>query len=281
MIHKKSAVKMLISLLVGACSCGYFSTAFAMPPSHGSMPPPPGSFSRPNPGSTVRNPAPGINRPNPGSTLRNPPGPPSGSGNYQRPPGPGGPNGQGRYWGPGGPQGPAEIRMAPVRQLPIPQARAINPRGPGSVPGNAPRLSPGYSRGPQGGPPNGFHPGYGPQRPPYLGPSPYPHWRRSGIVFHFGWPRAYYWWGCRRGVTFGEYLLLALMVEALRTSQPRNIDDLYSEHLNGVSYEAMCEKYGVDWTNIQTSARFRYNQMGAYARGEGIAFWTWDDRLIY
>jgi len=268
MTTKNSAKKILVSLLVGLFSFSSLGVALAHPfappggprPGPGSGPrsgpssgPRPGLSSRsgsslapgavrPNPGSSSGTIAPGAVRPNPGSSINQTA--PGTMRPYQHP--------------------RLHPNMPQVNPMPIPDTYAHNPGGPRMWPGGRPPMGP------------------GPQRSPYWGYSnPYPHWRRSGIAFHFGWSRPYYWWGCRRGITFGEYLLLGLMIEAMRNSHPHNIDDLYSEHLSGASYEDLCRRYDVDWVTINSQARLRYDEMGAYARGEGISFWAWGDRISY
>ena len=267
MCHKILAKRLLIALAAGIFSCSFLPTVLANP-GHGF--PPPGS-SRPNPGSTSRDFGAGFHHPNPGSTIRNP-----ALGSHR-------PNPGSAFNRPANrPQGP---------NIPVPSVTVHNPPAPGQTSySNHPSGRPGrpyynhdvYYHGPYNNYPH-VNPywSHGPQRPPYISPRPYHYWPRSGIVFRFGWPRPYYWWGCRRGIPFGDYLLLALMIETMRGSRPYNIDDMYSEHLNGLSYADMCQRYDLDWSDIETRARLRYDQMSVYAQGQGIAFWGWNDRLVY
>ncbi len=133
--------------------------------------------------------------------------------------------------------------------------------------------------------PYGHRPPIRPHRPPVYYhnryPGSYPHWRRSNVVFYYGWPRSSYWWGCRRGLAFGEYLVLALMMEGIRANRQVTMNDLYEQHINGMSYEELCFKYDLDWYSINSRARSRYSQMHAYALGSGISFWAWNDRIYY
>ena len=232
----------------------------------------PAGVHRPNPGSTVRNPnrPAGVNRPNPGSTIRNP----------------GSPNPGATIRNPGAenrrPQRPDINR--PGANRPRPNTPGVNRPGPQRPGLNHP--------GPQRPGPN--HPGPnrpGPNRPApgphHFGPNrpyrpnhyrPYPYWRRSGIVFHFGYPRAHFWWGCRRGISFGDYLVITMIVTAARQA---TMDDIYNRHLNGESYESICNHYDVDWYTINSNARVRFNEMNLYATNRGLSFWAWNDILTY
>lgn len=259
MKHNRLARKLFISLIAMSLSLGLGGIA---------------SAARPNPGSTARDSSSSFQHPNPGSTIRDP-GPRPGPGIQRPDPG-------SAYNHPARPQGP---------NIPVPSVTVHNPPAPGQTSYSNHPGSPGqpyYQHGPYVNRPAGNRPyinrpywGHGPQRPPYMGYSPYRYWPRSGIVFHFGWSRPYYWWGCRRGISFGEYLLLALMVGSIRSSESCNIDNLYSEHLNGVSYDELCRRYNLDYPSLEASARVRYSEMSVYAHNQGIAFWTWDDRLVY
>lgn len=192
------------------------------------------------------------------------------------------------------PTGPRPVPMGgvhrPTGPRPAHNGGVNRPSGPrpgtsmGSTRPQGPR--PGVTAGPAHKP---YIHGPGPSRPPHRPLPPnrphrvthYPHWRRSNIVFHYGWPRSYYWWGCRRGISFGEYLLLALMLEGIRANRSVSIDDIYTEHINGASYEDICTSYDLDWYSIQSRARLRYNQMHAYSTGMEISFWNWNDRIYY
>ena len=233
---------------------------------------PANSSPRPNPGSTVRNP----NRPNPGSTVRGPhsanpgstvrnPNRPNGNRPNANRPGVNHPNPNGA--GVNRPNGnrPNPNAIGPNR--PGPNRPGINRPGP-----NRPGIHrPGPNR------PGGPHFEHNrPYRPYHY--RPYPYWRRSGIIFHFGYPRAHFWWGCRHGVSFGDYLVMAMIVAAARQA---TMDDVYSRHLKGDSYEAICNDYDVDWSTINTNARVRFNEMNLYASNRGVSFWGWNDVLTY
>ena len=106
----------------------------------------------------------------------------------------------------------------------------------------------------------------------------YPHWRRSNIVFRFGGPRDHFWWGANHGISLGEYLILIMIIQARPTL---TIDEVFSMHRNGYSYETICYDYGLDWIIINHGARLKYHTMNTYSIEHGIAFWSWSDTLGY
>lgn len=190
------------------------------------------------------------------------------------------------------PAGPAHLAKRPEGVATHPHGNVQRPIAPGHRPQGSLQRPTAPQHRPHGNVhrptrPGTIYHGPGPQLRPHFAPRPrprhypYPHWRRSNIVFHYGWPRASYWWGCRRGISFGEYLLLALMVESLRQQQRISMEALYTEHVNGLSYEELCTKYDLDWHLLQTRQKLRYNQMHSYATGMGITFWTLSDRIYY
>jgi len=114
--------------------------------------------------------------------------------------------------------------------------------------------------------------------PNYEHHRPYPHWRRSNIVFRFGGPRDHFWWGADHGISLGEYLILIMIIQARPTL---TIDEVFSMHKNGYSYETICYDYGLDWPSINHGARLRYHNMNTYSSEHGITFWSWSDTLGY
>ena len=100
-------------------------------------------------------------------------------------------------------------------------------------------------------------------------------------MFRFGGPRASFWWSCHRGISFGEYLLIALMLEDFHArNHILTEDEIYNYHyVDGLSYETICTQNNLDWASINARARLRYGQMQAYAVGQDILFWGWDDML--
>lgn len=269
MLKKNLASHILIALCV---STTFLSTAPSVlaarrcgPGSGGDSHPP---MQRPlssnsSPGSMMR----GPNSPNPGTRITPP------RGTVSRPQGPGGarpPQTSGTA--PRRPEGPNISRpgIRPNNGSPMrPGPQISRPGGPNRPGINRPPMGPGPVRRPMG-----VH------RPP-IG-HPYPHWRRSNIVFRYGWPRNYYWWGCRRGISFGDYLILALILESVRQSRhDATMDTIYTEHINGLSYPELCDRYGIDWYSIDSRARLRYSQMHSYAVSSGISFWAWGDRIYY
>ena len=137
--------------------------------------------------------------------------------------------------------------------------------------------------------------GSGPKRPPSFGHGPsrpprndrhdrhYRSWRHNRFIFDFGWPRRYYWWGTNHHVHFGDYLLLVLILQAIQNANNNNItmDELYAEHNSGSSYEDICNRYNLNYSDIYARARLGYGNMHSYAIGHSLDFWGWDDRLIW
>jgi len=122
-------------------------------------------------------------------------------------------------------------------------------------------------------------PNHGPvPNPRYEKHRSYPHWRRSNIVFRFGGPRNHFWWGCERGISLGEYLILMMIVQA----RPNvTVEEVFNLHQNGYSYETICYDYDLDWVSINHGARLKYRNMNVYSMEHGIPFWRWNDKLEY
>ena len=106
----------------------------------------------------------------------------------------------------------------------------------------------------------------------------YPYWRRSNIIFHFGGPREHFWWGNNHNISLGEYLILTMIVQ----SRPNlTIDQVFTLHTNGYSYETICYNYGLVWYRIDRGARFKYHKMHTYSIEQGVSFWGWNDKIGY
>ena len=112
--------------------------------------------------------------------------------------------------------------------------------------------------------------------PSYENHRSYHHWRRSNIVFRFGGPRDHFWWGANHGISLGDYLILIMIIQSRPTL---TIDEVFSMHRNGYSYETICYDYGLDWISINHGARLKYHNMNNYSLEHGITFWGWNDTL--
>ena len=135
---------------------------------------------------------------------------------------------------------------------------------------------PDYNR-PDSHHPNYMHKVFAPG-PAYEHHRSYPYWRRSNIIFHFGGPREHFWWGNSHNISLGEYLILTMIVQ----SRPNlTIDEVFTLHANGYSYETICYHYGLVWYRIDRGARFKYRKMHTYSIEQGVSFWDWNDRIGY
>ena len=106
----------------------------------------------------------------------------------------------------------------------------------------------------------------------------YPYWRRSNIIFHFGGRNEHFWWGNSHNISLGEYLILTMIVQ----SRPNlTIDQVFTLHTNGYSYETICYHYGLVWYRINRGARMKYHKMHTYSIEQGVSFWSWNDRIGY
>ena len=112
--------------------------------------------------------------------------------------------------------------------------------------------------------------------PRYQNHRSYPYWRRSDIVFRFGGPSDYFWWGSSHGISLGEYLILTMIVQSRPTL---TIDQVFNLHQNGYSYETICYDNGLIWYDINYGARSRYRTMHRYSIEQDVSFWGWDDTL--
>lgn len=150
-------------------------------------------------------------------------------------------------------------------------SQRYNGPGPSTHPGQRPGLNSRPGPGPRFG--------HGPARPPYFGHR-YRHGRPYNVIFHFGWPHRYYWWGARHRVYFGDFLLLVLILQAIQNANNQvTMDQLYAQHNSGLSYEDICVRYNLNWPSIYSRARFNYNNMETYAIGQNLTFCGWNDQL--
>ena len=207
------------------------------------------------------------------------------------------PTGMQRPSGPPPNRPPMNSRPNNVQQRPSGAHRPTGMQRPSGSPPNRPPMNSrpnGFNRPPDRNP----NWGHGPARPGYNHKPPYhssPHhrpnhppryehpyrdWRHNHFIFDFGWPRSYYWWSTNHNVYFGDYLLLVLILQGIQKNNAQiTMDNLYGQHNSGLSYEEICNRYNLNWTDIYARARLGYNDMHFYAVGHGLDFWGWNEHL--